>query len=80
MTIGEKLNFAGRVLLGILSVCCFINSTHFLLKVKTIVRLNVGKEMPRIDYLKVETYLKKCKLFVFLGFFISCDKLNFSTF
>lgn len=68
MTIGENLNFVGRVLIGVLSVCCFINGTRFLLKVKTIVHLNVGKEMSRTGYLKVETYLEKCKLFVFLGF------------
>ncbi|MGM9904479.1 hypothetical protein A5844_000489 [Enterococcus sp. 10A9_DIV0425] len=68
MTIIGILNFVGRVLLGVLSMCCFINGTRFLLKVKTVIRLNVGKEMPRTDYLKVETYLKKYKLFVFLGF------------
>ena len=47
MIIVEKLDFAGRVLLGGLSMCCFINDTRFLLKVKTIVHLNVEKEMPR---------------------------------
>lgn len=68
MTIGEKLNFLGRILLGVLSMCCFINGTRFLLKVKTIVRLNVGKEMSKTDYIKVETCLKKYKLFVIWGF------------
>ncbi|HAQ4447874.1 hypothetical protein VKPMB4989_02605 [Enterococcus lactis] len=68
MTVGENLNFLGRILLGVLSVCCFIIGTRFLLKVKTIVRFNLGKEMSKTDYIKVETYLKKYKLFVFWGF------------
>ncbi len=49
-------------------MCCFIIGTRFLLKVKTIVRFNLGKEMSKTDYIKVETYLKKYKLFVFWGF------------
>ncbi|EGP5401576.1 hypothetical protein D3I06_13755 [Enterococcus faecium] len=68
MTIGENLNFLGRILLGVLNVYCFISGTRFLLKVKTIVRFNLGKEMSKTDYIKVETYLKKYKLFVFWGF------------
>ncbi len=68
MTIGENLNFLGRILLGVLSVCCFIIGTRFLLKVKTIVRFNLGKEMSKTDYIKVETCLIKYKLFVIWGF------------
>ncbi len=66
MTIGENLNFLGRILLGVLSVCCFIIGTRFLLKVKTIVRFNLGKEMSKTDYIKVETYLKNIS-YLFFG-------------
>lgn len=40
----------------------------FLLNVKKIVHVNVGKELPESDYHKIESALQKSKVFTFLGF------------
>ncbi len=60
-------------------MCCFIIGTRFLLKVKTIVRFNLGKEMSKTDYIKVETYLKNIS-YLFLVLCVSYDMFNFGTF
>lgn len=59
-----------RISLCFLSIIFFSIGIGFLLRVKKVVRQNLGKSLPRSDYTKTEAYLTKCKFHIFIGFFI----------
>ncbi|PTO38073.1 hypothetical protein C6P50_12910 [Enterococcus mundtii] len=59
-----------RISLCFFSMMCFSIGIVFLLRVKKVVRLNLGKSLSRSDYTKTEAYLTKCKFHIYIGFFI----------